>query len=401
MPVVQLPPEILRLGHPTPFSLRDASGALLVAKGVVLTSEVQRQKLMSRDVFVDESEGEILKRAMAGKVYSLLEQNTTLGRIAQAQPDAADLTPVASAKVEVNPMSAWASLQMRSSALLRDPAPADFLPRLRKLQHDVLDQLNSDIDLSLLVLVHAAANEIHHYSATHALLVTVLCDLATRQLPDWTDARRESQRYAALTMNISMTGLQDALALQDSVPSPQQRAQIGGHAERAVACLAKAGVTDALWLGAVEHHHDKSPGPLAALEPHLQMARLLERADIFAARLSSRKMRPAQSAAAAAKATYLDEHQQADEAGAAIIKAAGIHPPGSFVKLVSGEVALVLRRGVHAKAPKVASVISRSGTPLGEPAIRDTRMRAHEISGGVAPSEVKVRLNLEKLLKLA
>jgi HD-GYP domain-containing protein (c-di-GMP phosphodiesterase class II) len=399
MPVVQLPPEILRLGHPTPFALRDASGALLVAKGVVLTSEVQRQKLMAREVFVDESEGEILKRAMAGKVYSLLEQNTTLGRIAQAQPDAADLTPPA-AKVEFNPIAAWASLQMRCSALLRDPAPADFLPRLRKLQHDVLEQLNSDVDLSLLVLVHAAGNEIHHYSATHALLVTVLSDLATRQLPDWTDARRESQRCAALSMNISMTGLQDALALQDSVPSPQQRAQIAGHAERAVACLAKAGVTDALWLGAVEHHHDKSSGPLAALAPHLQMARLLERADIFAARLSSRKMRPAQSAAAAAKATYLDEHQQADEAGAAVIKAAGIHPPGSFVKLVSGEVALVLRRGAHAKAPKVASVISRSGTPLGEPAIRDTRMRAHEISGGVAPHEVKVRLNLEKLLKL-
>ncbi|HZE91716.1 MAG TPA: phosphohydrolase [Rhizobacter sp.] len=401
MPVVQLPPEILRLGHPTPFSLRDASGHLLVAKGVVLTSEVQRQKLISREVFVDESEGELLKRAMAGKVYSLLEQNTVLGKIAQAHPDAADLAPSAGAKVELNPLTAWAGLQMRCSGLLRDPAPADFLPRLQKLQHDVLELLNSDVDLSLLVLVHAAGNEIHHYSATHALLVTVLCDLATRQLPDWTEARRESQRCAALTMNLSMSVLQDTLALQDTVPSAQQRAQIVGHSARAVACLSKAGVSDALWLDAVEHHHDKSPGPLAALAPALQMGRLLERADIFAARLSSRKMRPAQSAAAAAKATYLDEHQQADEAGAAIIKAVGIHPPGSYVRLSSGELALVLRRGVHAKSPKVASVISRSGTPLGEPALRDTRLRAHEVTGGVAPHEVKVRLNLEKLLKLA
>ena len=64
-------------------------------------------------------------------------------------------------------------------------------------------------------------------------------------------------------------------------------------------------------------------------------------------------------------------------------------------------IALVLRRGVHTKAPKVASVISRSGTPLGEPALRDTRVRGHEVTGGVPPHEVKVRLTLEKLLKLA
>jgi hypothetical protein len=45
-------------------------------------------------------------------------------------------------------------------------------------------------------------------------------------------------------------------------------------------------------------------------------------------------------------------------------------------------------------------VISRNGTPLGEPAVRDTRVRGHEISGGVAPHEVKLRLNLERLLQL-
>ncbi|HMC14887.1 MAG TPA: phosphohydrolase, partial [Albitalea sp.] len=112
-------------------------------------------------------------------------------------------------------------------------------------------------------------------------------------------------------------------------------------------------------------------------------------------------LRQAMAATAAAKAAYLDEHQQADEAGAAIIKAVGIYPPGSYVRLASNEVGVVLRRGRRANEPLVASVISRAGTPLGEPAIRDTRIKPHEISGGVAPHEVKIRLNLERLMQLA
>jgi hypothetical protein len=45
-------------------------------------------------------------------------------------------------------------------------------------------------------------------------------------------------------------------------------------------------------------------------------------------------------------------------------------------------------------------VLSRSGTPIDEPAVRDTRLRQHAVSGGGAPQDVKVRLNMERLLQL-
>jgi hypothetical protein len=45
--------------------------------------------------------------------------------------------------------------------------------------------------------------------------------------------------------------------------------------------------------------------------------------------------------------------------------------------------------------------VSKSGTPLADPVLRDTRLRPHDVTGGVAPHEVKVRLNLEKLIRLA
>lgn len=401
MPVIQLPPDILRTGFPAPVSVRDATGHLLLAKGVVVSSEALRQRLVSRALYVDEQEGDLLRRAMNAKVDSLLRQNTALGTIARAQPDALPSGGQTVRAVAVDPAIAWANLQMRGGALLQSPAPQDFLPRIEKFQAEVLELVEADADLAMLLLVQAISTDAHHYSVTHGLLVAVLCELAARQIPTFEESWRTSLRHAALTMNIAMTSLQDQLALQESPPSPQQREQIDSHPGRAVACLQAAGVTDPLWLDAVGHHHATQSGPLSAQPPGLQMARLMHRADLFSARLGMRRARPALSASAAVKAAYLDEHQQADEAGTALIQATGIYPPGGYVKLSSGELAVVLRRGSHAKAPRVASVISKSGTPLAEPVVRDTRLRPHDVIGAVAPHEVKVRLHMEKLLRLA
>jgi HD-GYP domain-containing protein (c-di-GMP phosphodiesterase class II) len=401
MSVIQLPPEILRTGHPAPVSVRDASGHLLLAKGVMVATEAQRQRLVSRALYVDELEGDLLKRALAGILDSMLRQNATLGQMARAQVGEVVMGPSGVAPIAADPVTAWANLQMHGRVLLQTPAPADFLARLDKFQAEVLALTEADADLALLLLVQATCSDAHHYSVTHGLLVAVLCELAARQISSLTPELRRSLRCAALTMNIAMTALQDQLALQEEPPAPQQRVLIDNHAERAVACLRQAGVHDVLWLEAVEHHHATTPGPLSGQTAGLQLARLLQRADIFSARLSMRRARPALAASAAIKAAYLDEHQQADEAGKAIIQATGIYPPGSYVRLSSGEVAVVLRHGAHAKAPRVASIVSKSGTPLGEPVLRDTRLRPHDVTGGVAPHEVKVRLNMERLLALA
>jgi HD-GYP domain-containing protein (c-di-GMP phosphodiesterase class II) len=401
MAVIPLSPTALRVGHPVPFALRDASGHLLVPRGAVVDTEALRQQLISRGIYVDEVDSGLFKKAMAGKLDSMLRQNALLGQIAQAQPEAADVSQSANPNTKklFDPIAAWNSLMLRASALLRDPPQADFVARIHKLDQDAVDLLDTDPDAALLMLIHTTTSEVHHYSVTHALLVHAVCELAARHL-SWPADWRPSLRRAALTMNLSMTSLQDQLALQDSAVTPRQREIIDGHAQRSAAQMRELGVSDELWLHAVEHHHASQPGPLAELPAMLQLARLIQRADIFAARLSPRKLRQAMAATAAAKAAYLDEHQKADEAGAAIIKALGIYPPGSYVRLASNEVGVVLRRGRRANEPLVASVVSRLGTPLGEPAIRDTRVKPHEISGGVAPHDVKLRLNLAKLMQL-
>jgi len=401
MPVFQLPSDVLRVGETTPFALRDKTGCLLVPRGTMVATEDQRQQLAARDLYVDEQDGEALKRAIAGKLDSMVRQNALIGLIAQARASSDDINGMkAPAQRLADPASAWYSLQLRLGALLRDTAQPDFESKMDKVQTSFLGLIDGDADDALLVLVHGAITEVHDYSVRHAMLVALVCELSARSIPSWDLDWRATLRSAALSMNVAMTQLQNQLALQDCAVSDVQREQIVGHAIAGAALLRSAGVSNAMWLEAVEHHHDSPPGALVTLPPGLQLARLIQRADIFAARLSPRKRRPAMSATAAAKAAYLDENNRPDEAGSAIIKAIGLYPPGSLVRLRSGEVAVVLRRGRHPTQPVVAGIVNPAGNAIAEPVLRNTRLQPHEVTGGVAAHEVKVRLNVERLLKL-
>lgn len=400
MPVCQLSPDDLRVGHPTPFGLLDANGHLLMARGVMVESEAHRDQLLARGLFVDENAHEDYRRAVAGKVHALVDDNELLGRIAEVEPTGAVAEAAPTARRTSDPLAALAELQIHAGKLLRETPQADFKARLRKVQQELWALMETDADIALLVLIDATTNEIRQYSVTHAMLVTVVCELASRHLSAWMPAWREPLRCAALTMNMAMTALQDVLAQQASPPDPAQRALISSHALRAVHALKLAGVDDPLWVEAVRHHHVAPPGALESMAPSMQLARLIQRADIFAARLSPRRKRAALSGTAAAQAAYLDERKQPDEAGSAIIKAVGIYPPGSFVRLASGEVAVVMRRGARANEPLVAAVLGRAGTLLGQPVLRDTHQSKFAVTAGVAPQDVRLRLNMERLLRL-
>ena len=205
---------------------------------------------------------------------------------------------------------------------------------------------------------------------------------------------------AALTMNLGMTELQDRLALQADPVSPTQRKLIEEHPTRSVEKLMALGVTDSIWLQAVAQHHTQAPGPLRTRAPAERLARLIQRADMFAARLAPRASRVPVVPAAAMQACYFDENRQIDEAGAALIKAVGIYQPGSFVRLNSDEVGVVVRRGMNTTTPKVAVLVNRNGMPTVEPMVRDTSLREYKVVASVPHREVRVQLNLERLLPL-
>jgi HD-GYP domain-containing protein (c-di-GMP phosphodiesterase class II) len=243
-------------------------------------------------------------------------------------------------------------------------------------------------------------SETEMYSATHAMLVSVMCSIAAGEVLNWPEPIIALLRKAALTMNVSMSELQDRLCTQKRPPDDVQTAQIESHAARSVEILRSVGINDPIWTEAVASHHAQSPGSLRSKTPAQRLARLIQRADMFAARLAPRVSRPAVAPAVAMQACYFDENKQVDEAGAALIKAVGIYQPGSYVRLASDEVAVVVRRGANTSTPRTAVVLNRSGMPTAEHALRDTSNKDYRVVSSVAFSEVKVQIQLDRILHL-
>ena len=400
MKVVPLSAEGLRIGRPLPFSVRDGAGTVLLARGAAIQTEKQLQLLRSRPIFIALAESESAHRAFGGQLDQMLRQDVALGRIAAARPDYESMAVPGAARTSDRPLD-WPNLQMRLRLLLVDPRGADWIARLRVLRDDALALVERSHDRALMRLMYDASNEFQDYSANHSLFVCVLAALACTQLPGWQPEWVDSLTLAALTMNVASTTAQDELARQAGPLSDTQRGLLNDHADRSAALLADIGVSDPMWLHAVRHHHSAPAGPIAGRSPEELIARLIRRADRYAARLSPRKSRAGLSATAAAQVALLDEGGHTDEAGQALIRTLGLYPPGVWVKLQCGEIAMVLRRSPVAKTPVVASVVSRSGMPLAVPTLRNTKLPDFEVTGAVPSAQVKVRPNLDALEKMA
>ncbi len=396
--LIPLPARTLRVGMTLPYDLYDAGGQLLFARGQTLRDSPQVRGLIDGGAWVNSADTMEYQRARAHRLDTLVMQGVPLADIAKADASFR-LDPSAPAKVELGPREAWSDLLLHTHTLLREAAPADLPSRVAQLRDAALKRLHAQPDATLMLLVFESSQAYEDYSARHALLTLLLCDLVAQQL-QLPAPLREALQGAALTMNYGASDVHDRMANQTGPASPAQRQSLQAHGDRAAARLVQAGVIDDAWLTAVRLHHDAGPGPLAPRGDGEKLARLLRRIDIFGARLSPRRSRQAMSGAAAARAVFLDELGQPDEAGAALIKAVGLYPPGSLVRLANGEVGMVVKRGFSANEPLVAALIGKSGNPLSNPVPRDTRLTSQAIAASLAPAELKLRINLDALLKL-
>ncbi len=400
MNLVQVTHESIMIGQPLPFSLRDEAGNLLARKGFVIASREDLEATRGRGpgFFVDVSESERHQKAFVGKLHELVREERPLGKIAQAKLTTGEL--IGSRDDTSFDVPDWLDLQVQGNRLLRDLHAASFPDELERLQAQLARQSRRNADGTLFALFHLARDEVQLYSATHAMLVSVICGLAAREVLAWSPQMEATCCKAALTMNISITGLQDRLASQHESPTAAQRDQINEHAARSAELLRKFGLHDHDWLEAVRDHHVTGAGALGTRSPAQRIARLMQRADMFTARLAPRASRRAGSAATAMQACYFDENRAIDEAGAALIKAVGVYSPGSLVRLVNQEIGVVVRRGANTTTPRVAILVNREGMATAEHVIRDTSQRELRISTSIAAHDCKVQINLDRLLTL-
>lgn len=392
--------DSILLKQPLPFALMDKDGVLLAKKNYVIASRKDLEEISQRGggLFIDVADSEAHHRAYVDRLHGLVRDGKALGEIADTKISANMLNVRTPSATDERPD--WLDLQAQGNALLRDRNPTQFLERLERVQTMLSSYAHRNPDGALFALVYLAGTETRMYSATHSMLVSLTCGLTAREILKWPRELEVLLCKAALTMNLSLTALQDQLAAQADPPTAAQLQTIDEHPAKSAEMLSAMGIRDATWLQAVREHHIQMPGPMEGRTTAQQFVRLMQRADMFADRLAPKAGRSPLAPAAAMQACYFDENRQMDEAGAALIKAVGIYQPGSFVRLATDEVAVVIKRGHTTTTPRVAVLINRSGMPTIEHTIRETSLRDFRIVASLPYRDVKVKINLERLLPL-
>ena len=297
-------------------------------------------------------------------------------------------------------IDAWQALKKSFAfALAADDYEGAWLDRLSKLSRRLRELTAQDADLALYMMLQTAMNEADHYSASHAMFSAVVADLCGRYF-EWPEAEIVTVHNAALTMNVGMALMQDAMAQQHDPLSAAQRQRVDDHPTRSVEQLKRAGANDPLWLEIVRRHHrpideGESDDPLT---PPQRLAQLLQRIDVFTAKLSRRKVRLGSNATVAARDACLNASGMPDAIGAAMLRVLGLYPPGSFVRLASGETGVVVKRGDKAHTPFVACVRRADGAVISQPVLRDSSSRLHAVQRSLSADEAKIRLNHERVI---
>lgn len=303
-------------------------------------------------------------------------------------------------------LAEWADLESGLGIALSHPQQCQQLAQ-RVVQYDVWMQqlMQRDCDLGLYLLFQLACNSTVGYSASHALVCSVLCHLIASEL-SITGAQRNSLVRAALSMNLSMTALQDQLAQQNSSPSARQKNLIRSHAQDSALLLTELGVDDLDWLEVVQlHHHPLGEGDFAQLPRNTQLARILQLVDRYAAMISPRSSRSGHSASDSVDSVWADAYANNNPShyvvAQALLRAVGLHPPGTYVQMDNQALAVVVRRSQIANLPWVAIVAPSLHSGLGKPEMHNTAQGAPFIKTALPASQTPNELDHYTVLRLA
>lgn len=374
MQLLRLVESKVKIGVPLPWNVRLSDGSLLLGRGYILQNQRQLDMLMERGAFVDPEE-----------VKAHFRESVA------ANGD----TPMPAR--QMNLFVLWEKAIRRLEDMLKGfPSEPDFPAQVETLARDILEMVGRDTDIAIYLALRQEKVSYSIYGYAHAVHTSLICILMARRM-QWTDSQILTLTKAALTMNVSIISLQGHLAGQDGPIRKSQKDEINLHPSNSFDMLMQAGVTDAEWLTAVVQHHEHPGGkgyPQGLVEVSI-MAQALRYADIFMAKISRRATRKSLTAQDAARQLLREDN--GGQMAMAIIKEFGIYPPGDFVKLNSGELAVVIKRSDNAKTPMVACITDASGKPIVSTSRRDTSMPEFAITGAVADKSMALRVPPERL----
>lgn len=278
-------------------------------------------------------------------------------------------------------------------------AAGDFIQRLAKifdaleacnaqakemaeqLAQDIFDLCETESDAAI-ALVHLPNN--FDNSLFQPLQCAILSDLMT-QPQEFPEHERVMNIAAALTSNIGMRGLLEQVKAQDTPLSATQRRIIAQHPQKSAKMLVDVGVKDAIWLKGVLQHHELNDGsgyPGHLKRPEITRgAKILAIAERYSLLISKHDKDKPISINDALKGFFVEQGTKYEKKYCLVlVMELTVFPPGSFIQLINGETAVVIKRDTSKTTPpKVKAVRDINNQIMVEPEIRDLSLPENDI----------------------
>lgn len=249
------------------------------------------------------------------------------------------------------------------------------------LARDIFELCDTESDAAI-ALVHLPNN--FDPGLFQPLQCAILVELMT-QPQEFPEHERVMNIAAALTSNIGMRGLMEQVKSQDTPLSATQRRIIAQHPQKSAKMLVDVGVKDAIWLKTVLQHHELNdgsgyPGHLKRQEI-IRGAKVLAIAERYAVLISKHDESMPISINDALQGFFLDQGQKYEKTYCLVlVMELTVFPPGSFVRLINGETAIVIKRDkTKTTPPLVKSVLDPAGQLMPEPLVRDISQPENDI----------------------
>lgn len=358
----------IRVGHPLPWDVFDASGALLLRRGFIIDSQKALDRLIEDGLFLGDKDG----RAPTATAEPQ-EKPSTLQYLADAR-------------------------RLFGSPTQDLSAVRDFPARILRIAQlvDLACQSNASVAIASILLLQD-----HSYVVRHHINTAIVSNLLARAM-SLPDGQVRAVTAAALTMNISMYEIQDKLHDVKGTLNDRIRGLISAHPQQSEQRLRKLGVEDPLWLKYVEQHHERDNGTgyhRGMTGTEIEMgAKIVGLADRYCARISIRTYRPIQAPNAVLRDLYIENGEEIDPVVAAyLIRVVSLYPPGTIVRLRNAEIAVVVEPADSPETPIAYAVLGPSGAALAVPSVRKTAREDYKIQDVLTLDKVDFPIQMSRL----
>lgn len=347
---VRLIRKDLRVGMTVPWNIYDLEGRKLLAKGQELRSEKMLDEMCQYVLFHDFPEYLQNAQKNQGKLNVFDKSRDYITRIERVFDELEEGSP-------------------------------DCVDKINSLAKDIQSLCDRESD-AVLAAVHVQ-NE-YPYVFFHPLQCAYLSVLIARRA-GFTDDECFCLAAASILANVGMRHTQERLTGQKEPLNAEQSNIIKQHPQKSVDMLRAVNFSNEAVLNIMLEHHERCDG---SGYPHgfkrddiCRGALVLAVVDRYGSMISSRNYREPLLTKVALQHFFKDKGSHYEvQFSLLLIKELTVFPPGSFVKLTNGEIAIVVFRGkMSPMEPLLKSLLGPNGEEYANPLVRDLSMHDFEI----------------------